>query len=63
MVEMTVGSRFWYKDKLCEVVESESGYMCRECVFLADGKCNKSKCYSDERHDGKIVYFREVRSE
>lgn len=63
MVELTVGSRFWYKGKLYEVVESESGYMCRECVFLADGKCKKSKCYSDERHDGKIVYFSEVRSE
>lgn len=43
MVELTVGSRFWYKGKLYEVVESESGYMCRECVFLADGKCKKIK--------------------
>lgn len=64
MVEMTVGSRFWYKDKLCEVVETgtESDFVCDRCVF--DGgsrKCEKSKCASIERHDGKGVYFREVK--
>lgn len=73
MVEMTVGSRFYYKDKLCEVVELKGrlcevaelkgGYMCKGCIFLAgtNCKCKKSKCYSDERHDGKNVYFKEVK--
>ena len=62
MVEMTIGSRFYYKDKLYEVVENERGYTCKGCVFLVDlsCKCKKPKCYSTERHDRKPVYFREV---
>lgn len=65
MVELTIGSRFWYKDKLCEVIETEGNFACDRCVFDADvsGKCRKSKCCVDERHDGKGVYFREVRNE
>lgn len=62
MVEMTVGSRFWYKDKLCEVVETETDFICGKCIFNTDvRKCRKSKCYSVDRHDGKSVYFKEVR--
>lgn len=63
MVEMTVGSRFWYKDKLCEVVGfSEKGFPCKGCIFTSfPGKCKKSKCFADERHDRKSVYYREVK--
>ena len=63
MVEMTIGSRFYYKDKLCEVVETGPDSICGKCVFGLDvkGKCKKSKCYSVDRHDGKSVYFREVK--
>ena len=64
MVEMTIGSRFYHKDKLCEVVETETDFICGECVFDAGSrKCEKSKCSIIERHDGKSVYFREVRNE
>ena len=57
MVEMTIGSRFYYKNRLYEVVENESGYTCKGCVFLVDMscKCKKPKCYSPERHDRKPV--------
>ena len=63
MVEMTVGSRFWYKDKLYEVVDiSEKKFSCEGCIFISfPSKCKKSKCFADERHDGKSVYFKEVK--
>ena len=63
MVEMTIGSRFWYKGKLYEVTEFKSGFGCKGCVFLSglSCKCKKSKCFCMERHDGKEVYYREVK--
>lgn len=61
MVEMTVGSRFYYKDKLCEVVETETDFICGKCVFATVRKCRKAKCSVVDRHDGKSVYFREVK--
>ena len=62
MVELTVGSRFYYKDKLCEVVNEGIGIKCKKCVFdEGSRKCEKSKCSSIERHDRKSVYFREVK--
>lgn len=62
MVEMTVGSRFWYKDKLCEVVETETDFICGKCAFTLDvRKCRKAKCSVVDRHDGKSVYFMEVK--
>lgn len=62
MVELTVGSRFWYKDKLCEVVETETDFICGKCVFASSvRKCNKSKCNVYDRKDRKSVYFKEIK--
>lgn len=61
MVELTVGSRFWYKNKLCEVVEGECAL--NYCVFKNKNKCDKAKCFFGERHDNKKVYFKEVKNE
>lgn len=62
MVEMTIGSRFWYKDKLLEVVKYEGvGKLCERCVFLDKVKCGKAKCCASERRDGNSVYFKEVK--
>lgn len=62
MVEMTIGSRFWYKDKLCEVVKEGNGIGCDICVFdEGSRKCEKSKCTIIERHDGNSVFFKEVK--
>ena len=59
MVELTVGSRFWYDGKLCEVVINND---CKGCVFLGKGKkCWKSRCIPRHRHDEKSVCFREVK--
>lgn len=60
MVEMTIGSRFYYKDKLCEVVEEDCTGI--NCVLSGNVReCNKSKCHASERHDKKFVCFREVK--
>lgn len=62
MVELTVGSRFWYKDKLLEVVKYEDdGPLCGRCVFDTDiRKCRKAKCCESKRRDGNAVYFKEI---
>ena len=59
MVELTIGSRFYYKDKLCKVIEGDCSL--KGCVFMNIRKFDKAKCCSDERHDGKQVYFKEVK--
>ena len=62
MIEMTVGSRFWYDRKLCEVVETEGNFVCDRCVFDADRyTCENTECRAAKRHDGKNVYFRKVK--
>ena len=67
MVEMTIGSRFWYNgknSKLCEVVETKSRVRCAECVFSTnDIICPLINCTEEKRHDGKNVYFKEVKDE
>ena len=64
MVELTVGSRFWYKDKLCEVVKCENnGQICGRCAFNGKLKCGKAKCCASERRDGNTVYFNEVEND
>ena len=61
MVELTIGSRFWYKDKLCEVVEEESAFKCIACKIYGDRRmCEKANCSADSRHDGKSICFAEV---
>lgn len=62
MVELTVGSRFWYDGKLCEVVKyNDDGPLCGRCEFNGKSKCRKAKCCASERRDGNAVYFREVK--
>lgn len=61
MVELTVGSMFYYKDKLLEVVKYEDdGPLCGRCEFNGKSKCRKAKCCASERRDGNAVYFKEV---
>ena len=45
MSELTIGSRFWHKDKLCEVVEFESAFKCVACKIYGDRRmCEKTNC-------------------
>lgn len=61
MVELIVGSRFWYKDKLYEVAEHNGAcWACTSCPFKNE-ECNEIKCSNDMRHDNKDVYFKEVK--
>ena len=61
MVEMTVGSRFFYDGKLCEVV-ADFNFACDRCVFNADRyTCENTECRAPKRHDGNAVYFKEVK--
>ena len=35
-VELPIGTRFYYENHLCEVVESDSSYCCPKCEFLTN---------------------------
>ena len=55
MIELIVGSRFYYEDKLCEVVKG--GCSSGNCVFKNSNKCHKINCDSYERYDRTDVIF------
>lgn len=70
MIDLPVGSRFNFGDKLIEVVESKNE--CPKCVFHKsiflnrdyDGYfpcCYTMNCCSVDRKDKKSVYFKEVK--
>ena len=61
MVELKIGSRFYYKDKLCEVVEG--GCNLNECVFKGTNKCSKVKCFDYQGIDRIDVIFKEVKND
>lgn len=67
-LELPIGSKFYYWNRLHEVVESErKEFCCLECAFreeiLNDPMCSVMNCgghsYS-KRLDGKRVIFKEV---
>lgn len=42
MVELAIGSKFWYKDKLLKVVNYEDDEpLCVRCTFFGTAKCPK----------------------
>lgn len=57
MLDLTIGSRFYYKNKLCEVKE---GSCSDNCVFNGTQKCCKLKCKSTNRQDKTDVCFSKV---
>ena len=69
LIDLPVGSRFYFGDKLVEVVEC--AYACSSCVFykrIFEGNdydelecCYAVNCSCDERKDKKDVYFKEVK--
>ena len=60
MLEMEVGSRFWYNGKLCEV-KTNDRYCSDRCIFYKDkDECPNTKCRVWERHDGLSVTFEYV---
>ena len=42
MIDLAVGTRFYYNGKLCKVVETEHDYRCAECDLSINECCNMS---------------------
>lgn len=59
MVELKIGSSFYYKGKLCEVVEGNCSL--NECVFKGTAKCKEVKCFDYQGIDRIDVIFKEVK--
>lgn len=75
-VELPIGTRFYFMNRLYEVVEFNSSMSCTECVlydeccikcaffdeFMNDPMCKVLKCGGSysERQDGNNVFFKLV---
>ena len=64
-LELPIGTRLYYKNRLLEVVESEEDrFRCLKCAlvteFMDEPGCQISRCFGFERHDGKRILFKEV---
>ena len=65
-LELPIGTRLYYKNRLLEVVESEEDrFRCLECAlvteFMDELGCQISRCFGFERHDRKRIIFKEVK--
>ena len=61
-LELPIGTRFYFQNRLCEVIESgEDTFKCLKCAFFRKHMCQINSCYIFERHDGKCVFFNEVK--
>lgn len=72
MIDLPIGTRFYFEDKLVEVVEGKTIDRCFGCVLknkvFKDGygenemaSCYSVECCRDERKDKTDVYFKEVK--
>ena len=60
MIELAVGTRFYYKGKLCEVSDEEC-VQCMNCVNDNDvASCQLFACGQEERKDKTEVFFKRV---
>lgn len=70
MLDLPIGTRFYFGNHLYEVVESKEGdFCCSKCAFCDSEKelCLAMNCnegaryyYGYERHDKKYIFFKEV---
>lgn len=70
LLELPIGTRFYFGEQLFEVVESKEGnFCCSKCAFSKSEKafCDVMNCnegakyrYGYERHDKKYVFIKEV---
>ena len=73
MIDLPIGTKFYFDDKLVEVVECDMESKCSSCVFhkqIFEGYdydeyipcCSVMNCWYDSRHDRrKDVCFKEVK--
>lgn len=60
MVDLAVGTEFYYKGSLCKVFEAGHEYdydKCSRCD-ISLSECSTMNCASESREDGKSVYFK-----
>ena len=60
IIELPIGTRFYYKGMLCEVVELEDEYdycKCSKCD-MSFNECSVMNCSLKSRKDGKSVCFK-----
>ena len=60
-IELSIGTRFYYKGRLCEVVETAFDH-CSECVMECSD-CVSLLCESENRHDNTEICFKWVEDE
>ena len=62
MIELSIGTRFYYKDVLCEVSDRECIH-CMNCVLNTENYelCKIFVCEKSERKDGVGVFFERVK--
>lgn len=65
-LELPIGAKLYYKNRLLEVVESEEDKLrCLECAFFKEffdePMCQINKCFRFERHDRKRIIFKGVK--
>ena len=62
MIELAVGTRFYYKGELCEVSDEECAH-CANCIFTHDlDSCKMFACEQEERKDKTGVFFKRVKN-
>ena len=64
-LELPIGTRFYFMNRLYEVIESNSRNCCQECAFIDESYdfiCQFMNCGGSyyERLDRKLVTFKEV---
>lgn len=63
-LELPIGTRFYYQNRLHEVIESEDRkWGCSQCAFdnrYDEAICEAMNC-NNCRHDKKIIFFKEVK--
>ena len=60
MIELAVGTKFYYEGKLCEVSDEECVH-CTNCVFADDlASCRMFACEQSMRQDKLGVFAKEV---
>ena len=58
MIELAIGTRFYYKGRLCEVVEIKYDH-CSECV-MEYSDCVSLLCEHEDRQDNTEICFKWV---
>lgn len=63
MIELPIGTRFYYNGALCEVSLDRERIQCPNCVFDTDyyDLCKLFACNQDKRKDKTDVFFDKVK--